>query len=214
MCIPLPTVVSVTFYSERRIRNAQIISRRLEIVVASLFHLHAYFFFRFLFSFFFFFPLCPSWTDHLLSKFIENFVSITRNAYFIFIDGCRFQSGTIRDFASFLLFPISLYTSICIPVTLKLSRAYCRNLTSRKAIPALLFTGWQIAFPSTHCNRTSGGSATKRRKPALRAPLVFREHPCPFRAQGGQHSCVDWFFEWCAARDKNIADEFGGWISG
>lgn len=52
MCIPLPTVVSVTFYSVRRIRSAQIISRSFEIVApfrfARLFFLSFSVFFLFI----------------------------------------------------------------------------------------------------------------------------------------------------------------------
>lgn len=134
MCIPLPTVVSVTFYSERRIRNAQIISRRL--VVASLSDLYACFFF-FSFSVFSFFP--PSVHRGLIIDYrslSKTSFQLTRNAYFIFIDGCRFQSGT-RHFASLLsfhpiLFPFSLSLSrFGLPVTLKLSRGCCRNLTRK-----------------------------------------------------------------------------------
>lgn len=191
MCIPLPTVVSVTFYSERRIRNAQIISRRL--VVASLSDLYAcFFFFRFLFSFLFS-SLCPSWTDHRLSKFIENVVSINAKRVFYFY---RWMPIPIWD-APFRL--ASLFSSHSVPflsrfglpVTLKLSRGCCRNLT-RKIVDD---TG-----PVIHGMTDRSSDAPSRFPPLVvviesvvdprqniaNQPLARRLYsPCPFHACGG-----------------------------
>lgn len=78
--------------------------------------------FRFIRVFFFFFVFCfllfffpPSVHRGLIIDYrslSKTSFQLTRNAYFIFIDGCRFQSGT-RHFASLLsshpiLFPFSL----------------------------------------------------------------------------------------------------------
>lgn len=90
-------------------------------------------FFFFVFCFLLFFPFCPSWTDHRLSKFIENVVSINAKRIFYFY---RWMPIPIWD-ASFRL--ASLFSSHSVPflsrfglpVTLKLSRGCCRNLTRK-----------------------------------------------------------------------------------
>lgn len=88
----------------------------------------------FLFSIFFFFfsSLCPSWTDHRLSKFIENVVSINAKRVFYFY---RWMPIPIWDapFRLASLFSphsvLSLFLSI--RLTCKLSRGCCRNLTRK-----------------------------------------------------------------------------------
>lgn len=151
MCIPLPTVVSVTFYSERRIRNAQIISRSLEIVVASLSDLHACFFFFFVFCFLLFFPFVHRGLIIDYRSLSKASFQLTRNAHFIFIDGCRFQSGT-RYFASLLF---SLDSATCNSQIIARMLSQLNPEISRNAArPAQLFMGdggqvirRPIAFP-------------------------------------------------------------------
>lgn len=150
MCIPLPTVVSVTFYSERRIRNAQIISRSLEIVVASLSDLHACFFF-FVFCFLLFFPFVHRGLIIDYRSLSKASFQLTRNAHFIFIDGCRFQSGT-RYLASLLF---SLDSATCNSQIIARMLSQLNPEISRNAArPAQLFMGdggqvirRPIAFP-------------------------------------------------------------------
>lgn len=93
-------------------------------------------FFFFVFYFLFFSPSVHRGLIIDYRSLSKTSFQLTRNAYFIFIDGCRFQSGT-RHFASLLsfhpiLFPFSLSLSrFGLPVTLKLSRGCCRNLTRK-----------------------------------------------------------------------------------
>lgn len=151
MCIPLPTVVSVTFYSERRIRNAQIISRSLEIVMASLSDLHACLFFFFVFCFLLFFPFVHRGLIIDYRSLSKASFQLTRNAHFIFIDGCRFQSGT-RYFAS-LLFSLDSATCNSQIIARMLSQLNA-EISRNAARPAQLFMGdggqvirRPIAFP-------------------------------------------------------------------
>ena len=147
------------------------------------------FFFRFLFSFLFS-SLCPSWTDHRLSKFIENVVSINAKRVFYFY---RWMPIPIWD-APFRL--ASLFSPHSVPfLSLSLSiRLTCNSEIIARMLSQLNAENRRrhrpcysrddrqvircpIALPSTRCcNRTSRGSATKHRKPASRTPLVFRVH--------------------------------------
>ena len=142
-------------------------------------------FFFFVFYFLFFSPSVHRGLIIDYRSLSKTSFQLTRNAYFIFIDGCRFQSGT-RHFASLLSFPFcSLSLSIRLTCNSEIIARMLSQLNAenrRRHRPCYSRDDRQvircpIALPSTRCcNRTSRGSATKHRKPASRTPLVFRVH--------------------------------------